>query len=433
MAQLDLDFRSNPEALLIEDADGTQWVTGYDVPAKHGDSQGRVFFVAVIPEGEPSGSRTDRTALRSELNAYTAKAWAKDIMGALGSKPMSWNQVVLQLVDAHPAAVQGTTLEQGLWMLIEAGKVEHDADFRLRKVKTSKKRKPIIQAKAKSKAKAKKPSKKSKKPAKGKAPRRPARSYDRPGVREARTAACVVAAKRWGSNVRETCGAGAPSPSQAARTMAERKWTSPAGVASEWKAHAPWARAGNPKDVKRWLNPNGLRHIEDPLLDLERYPYMQDALVGAFLTDQGMEIYIWGETAGSDEPTAPFYVAVHLPKTSELLWVESGVEDLSEHATVMEALGSGLRVAMEAEQASWHPGYYSDFDEAMAAFVERPRNRVEFVRLFFWNDPNGAYYSVLTMEMDEVTALFNQTFADLGVRAARVESYDQIKSRLMRE
>lgn len=505
MRQLQLDLHPNPEALVLEDADGTAWVTGYNVPEKHGDAQGRVFFVAVIPQGEVPGRRKD-AGVKDEVNAYSADEWSEDILGSVGLDPVSWNLVVRQFVDAHPAAVQGTTLEQALWDLIEKGKIEHDGSFRLRKVKKSAKRKPLTKAKKPTgkkkgskkppprvaapsmsnkaevdvarkaiegyrgqqprgwvkgqlkrngwseddaeallaryydKKKAKKP-KAAKKPAskkkpKGKKPRRPDRSYDRPGVKQARTAACVIAAKRWDVNVKETCGASAPKASEAGRLLAERKWTSPADVASEWKAHADWARAANPK---RWLNPNGLRKIDDPLLDLERYPWAMDNLVGAFRTDDGLEIFVWGDQLHCDSDYCelgaiePFYVLVHAPKTAEVFLVEEGIEELAEHATVMEALGTGMRVAAEVEQAEWHPGYYPSFEHAMAAFVEKPRNRVEYVRLFFWNDPNGAYYSVLTMEPDEIAELFEQVFEDVNVREPRVETYAAIKARLMRE
>jgi len=423
--QLSVAF--NPDALALKEG-GRVWYTAYpireDIP---GIEVGEFFMHKIAMPGDPVPSREGSTKVVKELNRKTPTQWQKELRAALLEEgdEMTWPALAATVANADPNTAERTNLEAALWRAIESGKLEHDDQFRLRAVTKNPKRKAVSlvvgdQPRKKVKAKPKRQPKTSSK--------RPSRSYRRPSAASSAEAACVLAAKRWEQSVKRTCGVGASSKAArgAGRVLAERKWTSGADVASGWKAGAPWA--ANPGSAKYWLNPDGLERIEKPLLDIEEYPYLMEDLRGAFRTDRGDEIYVWGDEDG------PFNALIYMPRSGELYHLEDEPEYHKYYDTVIQALGAGMRASAEAEQATWDPRHYPSFEDAIYAFVSVPRNRVEFLRLFWWNDRNGAYDNVLTMEPEEIVELFDMIFGEeVGVSSPRVETYQAIKRRLLRE
>jgi len=184
----------------------------------------------------------------------------------------------------------------------------------------------------------------------------------------------------------------------------------------------------------RRSNPNGLAQIEATSFPLDRSSIARtDARVsGAYRTDQGAEIVVWADVGPDGSPRAPYHTTVYSPSTGELFDIEDWPDMVANFETAMEAMGSGLRVALEIEQSSWSPRRDLGFDENLEGFLKRPRNRVDFYRLFTWNDPNGSHESTLLDPTSEVESTFEDMFGDLVDSGPRVETFAAIKKRLMR-
>lgn len=204
------------------------------------------------------------------------------------------------------------------------------------------------------------------------------------------------------------CGPDAPSPAEGGRRLAHHR-------------HG------------RRPNPNNLGQISETSFDLRRAPFYDAGmkLEGVYRTDTGIELAIWADVGPDGQIRAPFNVTVYAPATRELFHLEDYPEQYADFETAMEALGAGLRVATEIDHARWLPG--TDFDATMASFLAKPRNRVEFLRLFAWNDPNGVYESTLLETNAQVEEVFEDLFGDLVDVAPRVENYAALKKRLLRE
>jgi hypothetical protein len=182
----------------------------------------------------------------------------------------------------------------------------------------------------------------------------------------------------------------------------------------------------------RKLNPDKLQQIEHPQLDLRRYPWLSDGLMNAYRTESGTEIYVWTRSDPDDDPDYDYHrsfgVVVFRPATGEVFIPEEDI-DYDEFDTEIETLGVGMRVAAEADQATWFAGL--DFERNMHSFASKPRNRVEYYRLFSWNDRNGNYSSVLLADADDIQELFEETFEEQAL-PPRLEDYQAIKKRLLR-
>jgi hypothetical protein len=183
---------------------------------------------------------------------------------------------------------------------------------------------------------------------------------------------------------------------------------------------------------RRRSNPSGLSKIQGtPSFPIDEY--IEEGLVGAYRTDSGIEIFVWGVDVG-DRIEAPFNAIVYAPRTGETLRIEDGPDEYLDFDTDVRALGMAMRIAAEVDEAKWSPSGRG-FEENFASFMRAStRNRVEFYRFLQWNDPNGSYLSVLTMEPEEVRELFEQVFEDYDLSSAPwLETYSAIKKRLLRE